>query len=190
MQISLVRHGRSKWQQNDYMTSKEFENWVTKYDDHGVYAEEAYPVETQKKLAAATVIYTSDLYRAKESSRLLTNKLEVISNTLFRETELPKSTGSFWNVKLKPNGWAVLLRCLWFAGYSRDCESLKDAKIRAKRGAEELIREAKKSKYVVLVGHGFFNILIAKELLHMGWTGAKRPATKHWEITTYTYKAE
>lgn len=190
MEISLVRHGKSKWEQNNRITYIEFEDWVTKYDEHGVYPEESYSVETQKKLAAAMVIYTSNLFRSIESSQLLTKVTDVISNPLYREIELPKLSGALWNVKLKPNVWAVLLRCLWFAGYSRDCESLRGAKIRARQAAAELVREARKSQSVVLVGHGFFNILIAKELLHMGWTGAKRPAVKHWQVTTYTFKVE
>jgi Cu2+-containing amine oxidase len=48
MEISLIRHGRSKWVQNDWITFKQFEDWVTRYDDHGVYAEETYPKETKK----------------------------------------------------------------------------------------------------------------------------------------------
>jgi broad specificity phosphatase PhoE len=186
MEISLIRHGRSKWVQNDWITFKQFEDWVTRYDDHGVYAEETYPKETKKKLATAIMVYTSDLYRSRESAKLLIPTVDLVSDSLFRETELPTISGFFSKVKLQPSGWAVLMRCLWVAGYSRKCESFADAKNRAKQAAEELVRSAEKSQSVVLVGHGFFNILIAKELLQMGWTGAKRPATKHWQVTTYT----
>ncbi|MGS2777202.1 histidine phosphatase family protein [Robertmurraya sp. GLU-23] len=186
MEISLIRHGRSKWVQNDWITSEQFENWLTRYDDHGVYAEETYPVETQKKLETATMVYTSDLYRSRESAKLLIPTVDIVSDPMFRETELPTLPEPFSKIKLQPSGWAVLMRCLWVAGYSRKCESFADAKNRAKQAAEELIRSAEKSQSVVLVGHGFFNILIAKELLQMGWTGAKRPGAKHWQITTYT----
>jgi broad specificity phosphatase PhoE len=186
MEISLIRHGRSKWVQKDWITSKQFEEWVTRYDDHGVYAEETYPEETQKKLVSATMVFTSNLFRSRESAKLLIPTVEVVSNSLFRETELPIISGFISKVKLRPSGWAVLMRCLWLAGYCRKCESLADAKIRAKQAAEHLVRVAIKSQSVVLVGHGFFNILIAKELLEMGWTGAKRPTTKHWQVTTYT----
>lgn len=185
MEISLIRHGRSKWVQKDWITSSQFEDWVTRYDDHGVYEEETYPQETQKKLKKASMVYTSDLFRSKESAKLLIPTVDIVSDTLFRETELPTS-GFFSKVKLQPSGWAVLMRCLWIAGFSRKCESFADAKNRAKLAAEELIQSAEKSQSVVLVGHGFFNILIAKELLQMGWSGAKRPSTKHWQITTYT----
>jgi broad specificity phosphatase PhoE len=186
MEISLIRHGKSRWIQNDWITCKQFEDWVKRYDEHGVYAEETYPEETKKKLTAATMVYTSDLYRSRESAKLLFPTVEVVSNCLFRETELPKIPGLFSRIKLQPSVWSVMTRCLWFGGYSRKCESLMDAKIRAKRAAEHLDHEARKSQFVVLVGHGFFNILIAKELLQKGWTGAKRPDTRHWQVTTYT----
>ncbi|MCM3600832.1 phosphoglycerate mutase family protein [Robertmurraya korlensis] len=186
MEISLIRHGRSKWVQNDWITSKQFENWVTRYNDHGVYAEETYPVETQKKLETANMVYTSDLYRSRESAKLLISTVDIVSDSLFREVELPTLSGIFSKVRLQPRGWTVLMRCLWVAGFSSGCESFSDAKSRAKLAAEKLVRSAGKSQSVVLVGHGFFNILIAKELLQMGWTGVKRPASKHWQITTYT----
>jgi len=186
MEISLIRHGRSKWVQNDWITFKQFENWVTKYDDHGVYAEETYPKETKDKLETATMVYSSDLYRSIESAKFLIPTVDIVSDSLFRETEMSTLSGPFSKVKLQPSGWAVLMRCLWVAGYSRNCESFADAKNRAKQAAEELVRSAEKTQSVVLVGHGFFNILIAKELLKMGWTGAKRPTTKHWHVTTYT----
>lgn len=145
MEISLIRHGRSKWVQNDWITSKQFENWVTRYDDHGVYAEETYPMETQKKLKTATMVYSSDLYRSRESVRLLIPTVDIVSDPLFRETELPSLTGPFSKVKLQPNGWAVLMRCLWITGYCRNCESYSDAKNRAKQAAAELVRAAEKS---------------------------------------------
>ncbi len=185
MEISLIRHGRSKWVQNECITSSQFEDWVTRYDDHGVHEEETYPQETQKKLKKATIVYTSDLFRSKESAKLLFPTVDFVSDSMFRETELPTS-GFFSRIKLQPSAWAVLMRCLWLAGYSRKCESFAYAKNRAKQAAEALVRSAEKTQSVVLVGHGFFNILIAKELLQMGWSGAKRPTTKHWQVTTYT----
>lgn len=41
-------------------------------------------------------------------------------------------------------------------GYSSGCESLSDARIRAKKASEILVEYAREHKYVVLVGHVFF----------------------------------
>jgi hypothetical protein len=78
---------------------------------------------------------------------------------LFRETELPNVLTIIGGLKLNPNIYAVILRCLWFCGYSWGCESLKNAKDRAKIASDLLVEYAQEQTTVALVGHGFFNIL-------------------------------
>lgn len=186
MEISLIRHGRSQLTENDQITFEKFKNWVEKYDFNGVFEESIYPVLTLEKVAAAKVVVTSDLKRSIVSARLLKPKTKIISDPIFRETELPVKPGILFKVKLKPNTWAVILRLLWFSGYSNECESLSQAKLRAKKAAQQLIGYATEHKSIVLVGHGFFNMLIAKELKRMGWKGKRKAGAKHWNCTTYS----
>lgn len=87
---------------------------------------------------------------------------------MFRETELPNPLTKLRKIKLEPSIWALILRCLWFCGYSRGCESLSEAKDRAKNASEILVEYAQEHISVVLVGHGFFNMFIAKELQKKG----------------------
>ena len=112
--------------------------------------------------------------------------LKAISIPLFRETELPTPLTKLYGLKLNSNIWAVILRCLWFCGYSRGCESFSNAKNRAEKASELLVEYAKEHTSVVLVGHGFFNILIARELQKAGWKGKKKTSAKHWSCTTYS----
>ncbi|WP_231889806.1 hypothetical protein [Oceanobacillus sp. Castelsardo] len=111
------------------------------------------------------------LKRSIESAMLLNTNLKFTSDPLFRETELPSSLPKLGVLKLNPSIWTVILRCLWFMGYSSDCESISDARIRAKKAAEILVGYAREHKNVVLVGHGFFNMFVAKELQKMGMIG-------------------
>ena len=105
----------------------------------------------------------------------------------FRETELP-TFPRILGLKLSPNNWAVVFRCLWFSGYSRRCESVANAKRRAKLASEQLVKYAEEHKSViVVVGHGFFNRLIAEELKKMGWEGKRKSSAKHWNCTTYSF---
>ncbi|MGP4040984.1 hypothetical protein ACTWP4_13965 [Gracilibacillus sp. D59] len=122
-----------------------------------------------------------------ESATILNPNTSLTSMTIFRETELPRL--SVKGVKLPPNAWAFLLRSLWFLGYSEGCESLAHAKQRAKKAARLLIEHAQEYESVVLVGHGFFNILIVKELLRLGWKGNRKTNSKHWQCTTYYFHA-
>jgi hypothetical protein len=64
---------------------------------------------------------------------------------------------------------------------------LKDAKIRAEEASKFLVNCTKEHHHVVLVGHGFFNMLIGKELKRMGWNGKKKSSSRHWNSTTYSF---
>ena len=110
----------------------------------------------------------------------------MVTDALFRETELPVPSRNL-KFKMRPNSWAVILRCLWFCGYARQNESLVEAKQRAIKASERLVKYAEEHKSVVLVGHGFFNRLIAVELKKMGWKGKRKATAKHWHCTTYSY---
>jgi broad specificity phosphatase PhoE len=186
MEISLIRHGKSQLTENEKVTSLEFKKWVEKYDYLGVYEESAYPSATLEKVATANIVITSDLKRAVESARLLKPVTKIISDPLFRETELPSNSSQLFNVKLKPSIWAIVLRILWFSGYSYECESLNKAKSRANKSSQQLIDYANEYKSVVLVGHGFFNMLIAKELRKKGWKGKSKRDAKHWNCMSFS----
>lgn len=186
MEISLIRHGRSLFTENNRITCQEFLNWVEKYDENGVFEEQSYPIETLNKIKAANIVITSDLKRSINSAKILNSNGEAISNTLFREIELPRPLTKVKGIKLYPGIWTVILRCLWFSGYSRECESWSQAKDRAKKASELLVNYAQEHKSVVLVGHGFFNRMIANELLTKGWKGKKKASARHWNCTTYS----
>ena len=185
MEISLLRHGKSKHIDDNRMTCEEFKSWVKKYDDCGVFEENFYPTTTLQKVESVNLVVTSNLKRSIESAKLLNPTVKVISDPLFRETELPIFPTVLRGLKLYPKIWAVILRCLWFSGYSRDCESLSNAKDRAKIAADALVTAAQENSGVVLVGHGFFNMFIGKELQKMGWKCERKLNSKHWNCTTY-----
>ena len=186
MEISMIRHGKSVCTKTSRIACEEFESWVEQYDNSGVFEENSYPTVTLDKIKTANIILASDLKRSIESTNLLNPNLEAISNPLFRETELPIPLTNLWGLKLNSNIWAVILRFLWFFGYSNGCESLSSAKDRANKASELLIKHAQEHTSVVLVGHGFFNMLIAKELKKEGWEGRRKTSSKHWSCTTYS----
>lgn len=187
MEISLIRHGKSVLNENQKKNCKEMKEWVNYYNLSGVVEEKELPLATLNKVAHAKVIITSDLKRSIESAKILRNNVHVITDTLFREVELPIPSTKLGNIKLNPQIWSALLRCLWFCGYTNSCESYKSAKERAKQAATKLIEYTEEYHSVVVVGHGFFNLLLAKELLKRGWNGQKMKSSKHWSVSSYTY---
>lgn len=182
MEISLIRHGKSLCVDSAGITCMDFHNWVDEYDRSSVMEETGLPPVTLEKVTSAGIVVTSDLLRAIDSSRLLGAK-GGLSDPIFRETELPRVVAK--GLRMRASLWAVWSRLLWFCGYAKQCESLSEAKARAEVAAEKLIGFAKEHGSVVLVGHGFFNMLIAKELKKRGWAGPGKPSSKHWSCTSY-----
>lgn len=81
--------------------------------------------------------------------------------------------------------WALVLRTLWFMGFSKNTESIFTARGRAKVAARTLVELAGEHESVLLVGHGFLNHYVAKELLAQDWVGPSSPGRKYWEYGTY-----
>ncbi|MBB2480800.1 histidine phosphatase family protein [Bacillus sp. APMAM] len=186
MEISLIRHGKSTLKEHQRITCDEFRKWIQKYNDHGVLTETSFPPHALEKIAHAKVVMTSDLKRAVESAKLLNPPIKTIADSVFREVELPIPKRKLSRIKLHPGMWSVTMKCLWYWGYSSQCESISKAKERAIRASKILIEYAEKHQSVVLVGHGVFNLFIAKELHKLGWKGHKRSGTKHWSCSTYS----
>ncbi|WKA54745.1 histidine phosphatase family protein [Planococcus shixiaomingii] len=186
MEISMIRHGKSQWVQSGAVTFREFNQWIENYNSHGIDEEFVCPPETLRKAAEASIVITSDLKRSVESAMLINPHANLISSPLFREVELPAGSMKLFGLKLRPSFWAISLRLLWFGGYSKNCESLRKARLRAKKAAQQLIGYTDQHQSVVLIGHGFFNMLIAKELQKAGWKGERKLGTKHWNCISYS----
>ncbi|MGG3799725.1 histidine phosphatase family protein [Metabacillus fastidiosus] len=185
MDISLIRHGKSTFTENKKINCAAFQSWVKQYDCNGVFEEDCYPAGTTEIIKQAHLVITSNLKRSIDSAKILNPAIKTINSSLFCETELPIPSKKLGAIKLNPNTWAIILRCLWFLGYSNGCESYNEARQRAKKAAHILADYANKHKSVVLVGHGFFNRLIGTELRKMNWKNKKKMSSKHWYCTTY-----
>ena len=159
--------------------------WVENYDGSSVHAEPEYPPNTLRKMATVNFVFASNLVRSIDLVQLLQPTVATVGDEMFRETELLISSVKFWDIKLSPGAWAVVLRVLWLCGYLKDCESYREAKRRAAAAAQRLIEYAKEYGSVALVGHGFFNLLIAKQLRKKGCEGLRKTGTSHWTCTTY-----
>jgi hypothetical protein len=96
---------------------------------------------------------------------------------------------SFPAPELPPSMWTVLFRLCWFAGLTSKVESFKEAKARAAKATDRLIKIARKHRQIVFAGHGLLNQFIAKVLLANGWLGPTNPGKKYWQYGVYTYAA-
>ena len=85
------------------------------------------------------------------------------TDPLYREAELPARL-PLCGLMMRYSAAVVIARVLWMLGIHQHAESYAMAAARAHRAAEALASRAMKHDCVILVGHGFFNRLIAREL--------------------------
>jgi broad specificity phosphatase PhoE len=182
MEIILARHGRPTLDHWAWITPRQLGDSIRAWDSADIATGEV-PLDTQRRAAASKVIVSSTLRRSMQSAEQLCASRKILCEQLFCEAELPHSN---WRVPRLPLSlWGVLFRVAWFCGYSSNAEPVSIASERARRSAERLIDLARQNDSVFLVGHGIMTMLIAKQLLLLGWSGPKRPANKYWQYCVY-----
>lgn len=183
MEIILLRHGKPDFLINQKVRIRDVPNMVAGYNNSGVSQQ---PTKSAISMAYnCNYIVSSDLPRSIQSARLLGVDEIHLSSCLFREVDLPVS---IWpSPKMSSYFWFGFFRLLWFMGHRASGESLTDARQRAQKAMQELMRLAQEHERVLFVGHGLLNQFIAKELLSYGWQGPGRAARDHWDYSAYEF---
>lgn len=185
MKIILIRHGKPDFLFRGNASSAEIGNLVKLFDGCGIIDEP--PNEIKQLASIDNIIFCSNLSRSIESAKALKQCESYITNQVFKEVLLPYFDIN--KIKIPVKIWLVLFRLLSIFGFAKNGESLLMAKRRAKLAAEILIEAAKSHKVVLLIGHGFINRFIAKELLFNGWVGPAKTATNYWGHDVYTHNS-
>jgi len=180
-EITLIRHGEPEFELKGKARSRDIKEIIKNYDLSGI--SEAPPVGAKVKAVTCNVAVCSDFNRSIESAKALGFKDIHKIDPVFREVATPHfKSGSF---KMSVSAWGVLLRSMSVFGFSRNGESLSMAKKRAEVAASALIEISHAYESVLLVGHGFINYFIAKELLSRNWVGPSKPGGSYWEYGVY-----
>ncbi|KFN18218.1 phosphoglycerate mutase [Aeromonas bestiarum] len=175
-----MRHGQPKLAETDKMSALEMKNWIEQYDSSDI-TNHPIPDASKQLAATAVVIVSSNLPRALTSVQALGLKPALV-DTLFREAPLPCC---HWKLpRLSPFTWVFILRILWLWGYSHRVESVGTAKMRASAAAERLQSLASEGP-VLLLGHGFMNRMIARQLEADGWTRQTGNGSQYWNAMVY-----
>ncbi len=181
MHITLLRHGCPDFEWQRSVRGYEFELLENEYDSATITDEP--PEDCVAQVSQHLFVVCSDLTRSLDSAAALGVKRVDISERLFREMNLPYFDKV--SIRLPLKIWVIILRSLWFMGFAKNSESYHTARMRAKAAADRLIELASEHRSVLLVGHGFINHYIAKELLGKGWVGPSNSGRKYWEYATY-----
>lgn len=181
MHITLLRHGKPAFQLSGLVRAEALPQIADAYAVSGIIDEP--PEDTKTFAQRHDLVISSDLPRAVESAHALGLKHIHHKDPLFRETPIPHLNSG--RMTLPIGIWVVVLRMLWLFGFSRNGESLTNARRRARQAAERLAQLANEHGNIILVGHGFINHFIAKELKAMGWSGPGSPGKGYWEFASF-----
>src|SRR5687767_1241513 len=184
MRIVLVRHGRPEIPAaaERPIAGRAGAEWCRLYEAVGLVA--ALPPEPVMAAAAdAGCVVASDVRRALESAALLAGGRRVQVEPVLREAGLPESLPIPF--PLPPGAWVVLARIAWVLDWCTSTETVVDARDRAVRAAGRLSELARTHQTAIVIGHGFFNMLIARELRRAGWNGPRRPPSGYWSMAQY-----
>ncbi|VAW59039.1 hypothetical protein MNBD_GAMMA08-802 [hydrothermal vent metagenome] len=178
-----MRHGKPVLPPLNKISPKLFIGWVDAYNISGLCSASVPTDEALKISTQSCAVVCSALPRSIESAKALGAKNITLISAKFNEAEMPISDWCF--PKLSPKIWAVFFRVVWFFGYSKNSETFKEAKLRAKESVAILKEQAKINTTVLFVGHGVYNRLLANELNATGWLGPESPGSKYWSYGVY-----
>ncbi|CAM3693663.1 phosphoglycerate mutase family protein [Pontibacter korlensis] len=165
--IFLIRHARPLLPHEGLFDVEAARSYISAYDtaqvEEFVLQHETLPYQH------VTKVYCSTLVRSQLTARaIFGEEVELLIDHTFREFERRIFTLPLMRLPIKV--WLLSARLLWFLGFnSRDIETFRQARARARQAAEKLAQDALQHNTTVLVGHGLLNSFIRRELKRMGW---------------------
>lgn len=183
--IVLVRHGRPALSRDVRLSARGYRRWWDDaYEPGGLMIDEAPPAHVVEFARGAAVILTSIRRRSIESGALVRPGYSCVEDPDLIEAPLPSPPLPEF-IKVGPRVWGFVARTLWwFFGYSSGQESRREAEKRAERAAEKLIKLAQDGD-VLVVAHGFFNLMIGRALARRGWRQVERRGLLHWNARRF-----
>lgn len=183
MRIILIRHGRPAIDIAPRTSHGEFRTYIDDYEAAGLDPTSAPPGELQGLVKELEVVFTSGRPRSTESAKALAPNAELIADPLF--VEAPLASPRIPLLRMKVPTWAVMARILWHAGYHPEIEDYRRAKARAAEAADILMRRAHEDGQAALVAHGYFNLMIGRELRRRGFTKSGAHRVQYWNTVIY-----
>lgn len=190
--IVLMRHAKPDFNKSMLVRTSDMGAALAAYDQAGIERDARRQVVGGTILPAvdseggsSVHIVTSDLRRSVESAQLFFPHREAATaDPLYREAELPAKL-PLCGLSMRFSAAVVIARILWMLGIHQQAESYAVAASRARDAAEALTSHALDHDCVILVGHGFFNRLIYRELSRTDWTAVRREYRGFGGCTTF-----
>lgn len=189
--IIIVRHGRPQVipKEGPPMGWRDYKAWWDKYELSSLKEGQCCPEALLKEVGDDAIILSSARPRAIQTAgHLGRGRPPARHDAMFNEAPLPPPKIGW--IPMRPKNWNKWARLLWMMGHSGGEEHVRDARRRAGRAAQELIRTAEEGggRDVVLAAHGWFNRMLRPELKKRGWANVHDGGDKYWSFRIYQKK--
>jgi broad specificity phosphatase PhoE len=183
--IILARHGEPALSRKVKLTSNEYRDFWARYEVGGLLPGQSAPAMLSGFVDNCGVIVSSTRLRAIESAAVVGNGRRVIQEPLLIEAPLPPPKWPSW-VRLSPKLWGFFSRFFWwYFNHHHGEENRAQAEARADLAAAKLAELAASGQDVVVLAHGFFNVLIGRALQKRGWRMTLRQGYKYWSTRRF-----
>jgi broad specificity phosphatase PhoE len=183
--ITLARHGEPALSRKVRLSSQEYREFWARYEIMGLLPGQTPPAALQDFVASCDVLIASTRLRAIESAETVGGGRVFDRDAVLVEAPLPPPNWPAW-VRLSPRLWGFFARFWWwFFNHHEGGETRRQAEQRAAQAAAKLQALALEGRNVVVLAHGFFNLLIGRELRRRGWRMTLREGYKYWSTRRF-----
>jgi broad specificity phosphatase PhoE len=187
--IVLARHGEPDVSRKVKLTAREYGEFWSRYELLGLKAGQIPPELLRGYVDSCGVLISSTRLRAIESAQVLGLDREFSREEILIEAPLPPPPWPSW-IRMSPRLWGFFARFWWwYFNHHKGQENRVQAEARAGRAAEMLIAQAERGCDVVVLAHGFFNVLIGRQLKRRGWRLEAGEGYKYWSIRRFVKEA-
>lgn len=171
--ITLIRHCRpaiyEQYSLLSFLSGADFNCFIDNYNNCDLSVSKL-PITLKNIVKDGDCFISSNLKRTKESFKLL--RIDNFEATdLLNEAELP--SGIMLKYRMPLFCWLFLFRTIWYLGCNVRCESFAEFKVRIKKAIRFIQKRVENNNNIVIMSHGFVNLLLEKELLKNNWTKMK-----------------
>jgi broad specificity phosphatase PhoE len=185
LRIVLARHGRPDLPPDFDRTicGRDIGRWYRRYDRLGIVPDVEPPAALRDAAATAGCVVASDARRALETAARLSGGDRVRVEPVLREVGFPESLDV--PLRFSADAWVLIARATQVLGWCECDEPVAATRARAAIAAETLSHLAETHRTLVVIGHGWFNRYVARELRRRGWRGPRRLPVSYWSTATY-----
>lgn len=188
--LIVVRHGKPNLDRNagPRLDWRAYRDWWAAYERAPLADDQKCPPDLLNEVSEDAIVLSSVRPRAMQTADQMARGRDVKRDAVFNEATLPPP---HWKIRRLPRTWNWMSRVVWLFGHADPGdENVKDARARASRAADLLVKtvESAEGRDVVLAAHGWFNRMLRPQLKRRGWVCIRDGGDKYWSYRIYEKK--